>query len=99
LLSLSWGKNKCDNNGKFCYSEKYNTFEGKSFILSQITMRNVVVLKKTHLERREKVTTNEFLEILNTSLGKTDGLSLTKDTQLSNINEWDSAGQIGTLSM
>jgi hypothetical protein len=62
-------------------------------------MRNVVVLKKTHLERREKVTTNEFLEILNTSLGKTDGLSLTKDTQLSNINEWDSAGQIGTLSM
>jgi acyl carrier protein len=45
------------------------------------------------------VTTNEFLEKLNTSLGKTDGPLLTKDTQLSDINEWDSAGQIGTLYM
>lgn len=45
------------------------------------------------------MTTNEFLEKLNTSLGKTDGPLLTKDTQLSDINEWDSAGQIGTLYM
>ncbi len=45
------------------------------------------------------MTTTEFLETLNTSLGKTDGPPLTKDTQLSDLSEWDSAGQIGTLSM